>query len=185
MMKAVGLTEKSKDLLVRDYLRGDKTIIIMMTYSVSPGEMYRVLRARNVALRRPIRTKTKTKPKEIVKTVRMGKLEGTASNQLRYGLELLKDDVITAFGQAMDKKREQYKLLKYGNSDQDVYMETLFERGDLESTTKMLAHWIKYLNALPDCQHTRGAVMTLTTLMELAIKIDKLDPGENGHGKSV
>ncbi|KKM82706.1 hypothetical protein LCGC14_1316830 [marine sediment metagenome] len=154
----------------------------MMTYPVSSGEMYQVLRDRNVALRRPFRTKTNPTPKETKTTPKEIKLAGTASNQLRYGLELLKDDVITAFGQAMDKTREQYKLSKYGDSDQDVYYETLFERSDLESTTKMLAHWIKYLNALPDCQHTRGAVMTLTTLMELAIKIDKLDPGEGGEG---
>lgn len=40
-----------KDAVVRDYLRGDKTIIIQMEYKISPGEIYRVLHARQVNLR--------------------------------------------------------------------------------------------------------------------------------------
>ncbi|KKN06950.1 hypothetical protein LCGC14_1072050 [marine sediment metagenome] len=159
------LTGEMKDAVVRDYLRGDKVILIQMEHKISPAVMYRILDSRQVSLR-----KGEMKPKTVK--------EGTASEQLSYGLELLKNDVITAFGQAMNKTRKRYERLKYGDSAQDVFYETLFDRSDLESTAKMLAQWIKYLNALPDCEHTRGALLTLTTLMELAIKIDKLDPSK-------
>ena len=37
--------------VVRDYLRGDKTIVIKDRYGVSPGKLYRVLHAANVRLR--------------------------------------------------------------------------------------------------------------------------------------
>lgn len=47
----MGSSEKIKDAVVRDYRRGDKTIVIQMTYKISPGEMYRILRARQVELR--------------------------------------------------------------------------------------------------------------------------------------
>jgi len=45
------LTEKVKDEVVRDYLRGDKTIVIQMEYKIGPAEMYRILSARQVSLR--------------------------------------------------------------------------------------------------------------------------------------
>ena len=46
------LTEKKKDNVVRDYLREDKTIIIQMEYKIGPAVMYRILKARQVKLRR-------------------------------------------------------------------------------------------------------------------------------------
>jgi len=46
------LTEKVRDAVVRDYLQGDKAIIILMEHKISPGEMYRILHARQVKLRR-------------------------------------------------------------------------------------------------------------------------------------
>ncbi|MBA7680484.1 hypothetical protein ES703_88800 [subsurface metagenome] len=46
------LTEKVRDAVVRDYLQGDKTIVIQMEYKISPGEMYRVLHSRHVSLRK-------------------------------------------------------------------------------------------------------------------------------------
>ena len=46
------LTEELKNNVVRDYLRGDKAIIIQMEYKISPGVMYRILQARKVKLRR-------------------------------------------------------------------------------------------------------------------------------------
>ena len=56
------LTETVKDAVVRDYLRGDKAIIIQMEHTISPGEVYRILHARQVNLRRvppPLRPKCK------------------------------------------------------------------------------------------------------------------------------
>ncbi|MBA7677964.1 hypothetical protein ES703_86231 [subsurface metagenome] len=52
MRRRPDLTEKVKDEVVRDYLRGDKAIIIQMEHKVSPGEMYRILHAHQVKLRR-------------------------------------------------------------------------------------------------------------------------------------
>ena len=46
------LTEELKNNVVRDYLRGDKAIIIQMEHKISPGVMYRILQARKVKLRR-------------------------------------------------------------------------------------------------------------------------------------
>ena len=46
-------TEEVKDAVVRDYLRGDKSILIQMEYDISPGVMYRILKQRSVKLRRP------------------------------------------------------------------------------------------------------------------------------------
>ncbi|KKL11730.1 hypothetical protein LCGC14_2542810, partial [marine sediment metagenome] len=78
------LTEKMKDSVVQDYLQGDKTIVIQMEYKICPAVMYRILDSRQVSLRKgEMKPKTETK--------------GTASEQLRCGLELLKNDVITAF----------------------------------------------------------------------------------------
>ena len=51
MSRRPDLTEKVKDEVVRDYLRGDKTIVIQMEHKLSPGEMYRILHARQVKLR--------------------------------------------------------------------------------------------------------------------------------------
>lgn len=45
--------EEVKDAVVRDYLRGDKAIVIQMEYDISPGVMYRILSQRGVKLRRP------------------------------------------------------------------------------------------------------------------------------------
>lgn len=45
------LTEAVKDNLVRDYLKGDKTIILQMEYKISPGEIYRILKKRGIHLR--------------------------------------------------------------------------------------------------------------------------------------
>ena len=39
------------DEVVRDYLAGDKTIVIQDRYKISPGRMYRVLRSAGVKLR--------------------------------------------------------------------------------------------------------------------------------------
>ena len=44
-------TEEVKDAVVRDYLRGDKTIVIQMSYDISPGVMYRILKMRGLKLR--------------------------------------------------------------------------------------------------------------------------------------
>ncbi|MBA7705676.1 hypothetical protein ES703_114511 [subsurface metagenome] len=52
MRRRPDLTEKVKDAVVRDYLQGDKTIVIQMEYKISPGEMYRVLHSRHVSLRK-------------------------------------------------------------------------------------------------------------------------------------
>lgn len=52
MSKRADLTEQVKDGVVRDYLRGDKAIVIQMEYKISPGVMYRILHARKVELRR-------------------------------------------------------------------------------------------------------------------------------------
>jgi len=52
MSRRPDLTEKVKDAVVRDYLQGDKAIIIQMEYKISPGVMYRILHARQVKLRR-------------------------------------------------------------------------------------------------------------------------------------
>lgn len=46
-------TEEVKDAVVRDYLRGDKSIVIQMEYDISPGVLYRILSHRAVKLRRP------------------------------------------------------------------------------------------------------------------------------------
>lgn len=46
------LTEELKTNVVRDYLRGNKAIIIQMEHKISPGVMYRILQARKVKLRR-------------------------------------------------------------------------------------------------------------------------------------
>ena len=46
-------TEEVKDAVVRDYLRGDKAILIQMEYDISAGVMYRILKQRCVKLRRP------------------------------------------------------------------------------------------------------------------------------------
>ena len=45
------LTENMKDAVVRDYIRGDKAIVIQMEHKISPGVMYRILQARHVKLR--------------------------------------------------------------------------------------------------------------------------------------
>jgi len=39
------------DEVVRDYLAGDKTIVIQLKHGISPGKMYRILRSANVKLR--------------------------------------------------------------------------------------------------------------------------------------
>ena len=46
------LTEELKNNVVRDYLRGDKAIIIQMEHKISPGVMYRILQVHKVKLRR-------------------------------------------------------------------------------------------------------------------------------------
>ncbi len=155
-------TEKVKEEVVRDYLRGDKVICIQMEHKISSGVMYRILLSRQVSLRRgPV----KTPPKQ-----------PAAEAQLRFGLGLLRDDVIKAFTQAMGKIKEEHKLLKYGEAEWDVYIEALCERNDLESIAKMLYHWIKYLDALPDCQQTSGAKLALLLLAELCSTIGKMEP---------
>ena len=45
------LPEEIKDAVVRDYLRGDKAIVIQLEYKISPGPMYRILHEREVPLR--------------------------------------------------------------------------------------------------------------------------------------
>ena len=51
MSRRPDLTDKVKAEVVRDYLRGDKTIVIQMEYKIGPAEMYRILYARQVSLR--------------------------------------------------------------------------------------------------------------------------------------
>ena len=45
------LPEEIKDAVARDYLRGDKAIVIQLEYKISPGTMYRILHEREVPLR--------------------------------------------------------------------------------------------------------------------------------------
>jgi len=172
MSRRPALTEKVKDKVVRDYLRGDKAIIIQMEHEVSPGEMYRILHARQVSLRTSGTAKPGRKTRQVPSRAAM-------SAQLQFGLELLKGDVIKAFKQDMSQGRNRQVELKYGISEWDVYMEALIERNDLESIIKMLKHWIKYLGALADCQHTRGAILALQSLVELCSTIDKMAPPED------
>jgi len=60
------LTDKVKAELVRDYLRGDKTIVIQMEYKVSPGEMYRILSARQVSFRTCGTARPGRKPRALI-----------------------------------------------------------------------------------------------------------------------
>jgi len=102
--------------------------------------------------------------------------EPAAEEQLKFGLGLLRDDVIKAFTQDLATGRNRQGELHYGISEYDVYIEALCERNDLKSIAKMLYHWIKYLDALPDCQHTRGAKLALLSLAELCSTIGKMEP---------
>jgi len=52
MTKRDDITEEVKDGVVRDYLRGDKAIVIQMEYKISPGVIYRILHRKGVGLRR-------------------------------------------------------------------------------------------------------------------------------------
>ncbi|MBA7688534.1 hypothetical protein ES703_97018 [subsurface metagenome] len=49
------LTEELKDKVVRDYLRGDKTVLIQLDYKIGAAVMYRILKDREVPLRAPKR----------------------------------------------------------------------------------------------------------------------------------
>ena len=51
MRKREDLTKEVREAVVRDYLRGDKTIILQMEYKISPGEIYRILHRHQVKLR--------------------------------------------------------------------------------------------------------------------------------------
>ena len=162
MVRRPDLTKNVKDAVVRDYLRGDKTIVIQMEYEISPGEMYRVLHSRQVSLRK---APVKTPPKQ-----------PAAEEQLKFALGLLRDDVIKAFTQDLATGRDLQRELKYGISEYDVYIEALCERNDLKSIAKMLYHWIKYLDALPDSQQVSGAKLVLLSLAELCSTIAKMEP---------
>ena len=52
--KRKDLPDEVKDGVVRDYLAGDKTVVIQFEYKIKPGTMYRILHDRNVTLRRRI-----------------------------------------------------------------------------------------------------------------------------------
>lgn len=99
---------------------------------------------------------------------------GTPSMQLNFALGLLRKDSIKAFTQDYEQRVSQYGK----DSNFDAYMEALIERNDLLSISKMLKHWIKYLEALRDCQHTRGAIMVLHTLDGLCLFIEGMRPSE-------
>ncbi len=47
-MRRPDLTAEVRAAVVRDYLRGDKTVVILFNYKLSPGEMYRILHAHRV-----------------------------------------------------------------------------------------------------------------------------------------
>lgn len=102
--------------------------------------------------------------------------DASPSDRLGYGLHLLKEDTIRAFKQAFDQR-----CSKYDNRPEvaiDAYYEVLVERNELDNIRKELLHWHKYLSALPDCQHTRGARQILSTLAELCDAIIKMRPSE-------
>lgn len=105
------------------------------------------------------------------------------SDRLGYGLHLLKEDTIKAFTQDFEQRLSQYG----GRAEvaYDVYMEVLCERNDLENIAKILQHWNKYLDALPECQHTRGAKSVLLSLTELCSAIDKMKPQESNDNAMV
>lgn len=99
---------------------------------------------------------------------------GTPSMQLNFALGLLREDSIKAFTQDFEQQ-----VSEYGKDYAiDAYMEILIERNDLVNISKMLQHWIKYLEALPDCQHTRGAIMALHTLDGLCLFVEGIKPDE-------
>lgn len=99
---------------------------------------------------------------------------GSPSAQLNFALGLLKDDALQAFNSEYNSKVKQW-----GNDHaDDAYFDTLINRGDMLNTEKMLRHWVEYLAKLPDCQHTRGAISTLSVLADLCSDIERLKPKE-------
>lgn len=93
---------------------------------------------------------------------------------LSYAMHLLKEDSIKAFTDDF-----QRRLSQYGNDAAfDAYMEALIERNCLDNISKMLLHWSKYLEALPDSPEIRGANITLLTLSDLCLAVDKMNPEE-------
>ncbi|GAI14160.1 unnamed protein product [marine sediment metagenome] len=52
MKKRQDLTPEVREQVVKDYLAGDKCIVIQYTYKISPGEMYRILHRKGVSLRK-------------------------------------------------------------------------------------------------------------------------------------
>ena len=45
--------DEVKDGVVRDYLAGNKVVVIQDRYGISPGTLYRLLHTANVKLRKP------------------------------------------------------------------------------------------------------------------------------------
>jgi len=95
-------------------------------------------------------------------------------NRLPYALDLLKKDAIKAFWDDIERAKSRY------NEDTlsgDIYFEVLVERNNLDNMAKMLRHWSKYLEALPDGGgNRRGAVSALQTLASLCDEIDNICP---------
>ena len=211
------LTEELKNKVVRDYLRGDKTILILMEYKIGPAVMYRILKEREVPLREPKKlevnqVKTTAAPRKKLEVkhpcselTNQGQPCKAGANFLRggqwycghherkhkeptqrqrdliepsaklsYALGLLKEDQVKAFKAGMDNLRA--RCSEETSSDFEIYMEVLIERNNLDNIAKMLNHWTKYLEELPDCQHTRGAILTLEALAEMSTKVYKMQP---------
>ncbi|MBA7688535.1 hypothetical protein ES703_97019 [subsurface metagenome] len=99
---------------------------------------------------------------------------GSPSAKLSYALGLLKEDQVKAFKAEMDNLRA--RCSEETSSDFEIYMEVLIERNDLGNIAKMLNHWARYLKQLPDCQHTRGAILTLEALAEMSTTVYKMQP---------
>jgi len=180
--RRLDLTENVKDAVVRDYIRGDKAIIIQMEHKTSPGVMYRILKEREVPLRAPKKlevnqVETTVEPRKKLETFKATvELKGAPSAVLSYALGLLMKEQIQSFTQEIDRLRELYKERNYGECEFDVYMEVLIERNNLDNISKILRHWARYLKQLPDCQHTRGAILTLETLAEMSTTVYKMQP---------
>lgn len=101
---------------------------------------------------------------------------GTVSAQFIYALELLKEDAVKSFRDDYEKR-----ILSYGSRVEvhyDAYMEVLIERTGLPNIVKMLRHWAKYLEALPNCQHKRGGQAVINALASLCSETDNMRPVE-------